>query len=259
MNNTIKGVFIPVNDMPNYDELIENIVPAASDKVTESRRGETSVQDLDAPKPGDATKFETFRYNMEREVDFVWGFLFFDFPTIYVDGNNLHFQGEIHKESVNMVKQYLIEMLRTVQASYNSLGIYDMNKMEINLHINSPGGCMASGFDLIDFMRLYPMKINTIGTGRVASMAVLILCAGEKRSVMENCHLLVHQFRTQIGGKRQDILDYLVHLEQIHKQMVEFLSGKTKLSKEQINDMLKSESWLTAQQAKEQGFVDAVV
>lgn len=257
--NRIKGRFIPVNEMPNYDELLGTLTPGDDMSVRESRMVDVAANPAEKPGTPDQTRFDTFRYNMEREVDFVWGFLFFDFPTVYVDGNNLHFQGEIHKESVNMIKQYLLGMLKDVQASYNSLNIYDMNKMEINMYINSPGGCMSSGFDLIDFMDTYPIGINTIGTGSVASMAVLLLCAGKKRSITKNSHLLVHQFRTQIGGKRQDILDYLVHLENIHRQMVEFLSSKTKMSKDELNNMLKNESWVTAAQAKDLGIVDNII
>lgn len=245
--------------MPNHDELLGISSFKEDERVHESRTVDVAANPAEKPASPDQTRFETFRYNLEREVDFVWGFLFFDFPTIYVSGNNLHFQGEIHKESVNMIKQYLLSMIKDVQSSYNSLNVYDMNKMEINMYINSPGGCMSSGFDLIDFMNTYPIKINTIGTGTVASMAVLLLCAGEKRSITANSHLLVHQFRTQIGGKRQDILDYLVHLENIHKQMVEYLSSRTKMTKDELNNMLKNESWITAAQAKELGFVDSII
>jgi|GEM_PF-3182809 len=249
-------MFIPVNEVPN----IEDLLSYKSDDLEKVRE---SVGLLPKnPEEDDKStkdKFQASRYsneNIRKDVDFVWGFLFVDFPIIYVDGNHLYFRGEVHKESVNEIKRFLIDMRGCVTKNYFNIGVHNPKEMAIYLHINSPGGSMSDGFDLIDFMENFPIPIYTVGTGTVASMAVSILIAGKKRYITPNTHILVHQFRTGIVGKHQDILDYMKHLENIYKQLVSFISSKTKLSVDETKEMLKSESWFTAKDAIKMGFAD---
>jgi ATP-dependent Clp protease protease subunit len=130
--------------------------------------------------------------------------------------------------------------------------------MCIELYINSPGGAMSAGFDLIDFIRQHYIPINTIGTGTVASMGVSLLLGGNKKYITPNTHILVHQLRAGIQGKRNDMIDYWKHIENIHKQTVAFIAANTKLNKSEVENMLKNETWLTAEEAVKHGFADEI-
>ena len=251
-------MFIPVNEVPNMDDLMKYKSDEMS-KVRESvgmPEGVAPLTEKDKPQRLQANRASIADENIRKDVSFVWGFLFFDFPIVYRDGNHLYFRGEIHKESINEIKRNLIEMRGCVTKNYFNIGVHDPKDMAIYLHIHSPGGSMSDGFDLIDFMENFPIPIYTVGTGTVASMAVSILIAGKRRFITPNTHVLVHQFRTGIMGKHQDLLDYMKHLENVYKQLVTFISSKTKLSQNEVKEMLKSESWFTAEDAVKMGFAD---
>lgn len=240
-----KSFLIPVNEVPNEDELMGN-KPSQS-RVTESAK--TAV-----PLPEEMGR----EGDMHNTVDFVWGFMFFDFPSIRSQGNKIFFTGEVSKSSMFELKAYISEVAQETMHTYNKLGIYDPKDMKLELYINSPGGCMSSGWDFIDYMDNFYMPIHTIGTGTVASMGVTLLLAGDKRFLTPNTHVLVHQFRAGIQGKRQDIMDYVKHFEHIQTQMVEYIASKTELSVAKVRAMLKNETWLPADQALSLGFADAI-
>ena len=248
MEKNKKGFFIPVNDVPNLDELLGDVPLKQGHRVTESRI-EAEVQ---VNVPTDTMS----KMSQISQIDFVWGFLFFDFPEIYYEGNKIFFNGEVSKDSVNMLKRTINEVGKITLMKYHELGIHKPSDMKIELHINSPGGCISAGWDLIDFMNNFYMPIHTIATGTVASMGVMLLLAGTKRYITKNTHILVHQFRAGIQGKRQDLLDYMKHFEDVQKQIVAYLVAHSKLNDSQITEMLQYESWMSADVAIANGFVD---
>ena len=242
-----KGFFIPVNDVPNLDELLGDVPLVKSERVSESVLEKEAV---------DISQKMT---NQISQVDFVWGFLFFDFPEVYTDGNKIYFNGEVSKDSVNMLKRVIIDTAKEVQVTYQHVGIYRPSDMHLELYINSPGGAVSAGWDLIDFMTSFYMPIYTVGTGTVASMGVMLLLAGTKRFITKNTHVLVHQFRAGVQGKRQDLIDYMKHFDDLQKQIVSYMVAHSKLSESQITEMLSYESWMNAEGTLTNGFVDGII
>lgn len=250
MTTVTKGGFIPVNDVPNELELLGELAATRGSRVTEG------ANDKDVPiQVSDPMSAKQF---IISQIDFVWGFLFFDFPEVYVEGNKIYFNGEVSKDSVNILKRTINETGKKVLMQYHELGIHKPSDMKIELHINSPGGAISAGWDLIDFMNNFYIPIHTVATGTVASMGVMILLAGAKRYITKNTHVLVHQFRAGVQGKRQDLIDYMKHFDDIQKQIVEYLVAHSKLNDSQITEMLQYESWMNAEVALSNGFVDAM-
>src|SRR5512132_2335504 len=70
---------------------------------------------------------------------------------------------------------------------------------DINLYIHSPGGMVTAGLAIYDTMQFVKPKVATLCMGQAASMAAVLLCAGEKgkRSVLPNSRIMIHQ---PIGG-----------------------------------------------------------
>jgi ATP-dependent Clp protease, protease subunit len=93
----------------------------------------------------------------------------------------------------------------------------------LRLYINSPGGDVDQGFALIDIMRWSAIPIRTTAMGRVASMALLVLMAGEKghRTVMPHCSLLSHRFATVSMGNHADLLAARVQEDLLHRRIVD--------------------------------------
>ena len=252
-------MIIPVNAS---DEEIEKLLTQsenASQKVREQTESPKAPQPKQQPtSPTEATPTRPVSADEQPQV-YYWGNLFFfDWPIIRRDYNAITFHALVTKDSVEELKSAMSNAIPEIMRSYANIGITDVSQMELKLFIDSGGGSIPDGFDLIDFIDKYPIPVTTIGTGTVASMAVPILLAGKKRYLTANSHVLIHQFRAGFYGKRQDILDMLKHLEKVHDQLVGFISSRTKLSKKDVDEMMKSETWLTAKEAIEYGIADEI-
>ena len=253
-------MIIPVN---LADEDIEAFLAQQiqnKEKVEDKVKEQTNLQPVEQKQPTQNNTITTASATQIKDtVLFYWGFWFMvDMPIVRRNGVNIIFHSVIDKDSIEELKQMLSSSMADIVNNYLNVGITDMSKMYVYLFIDSPGGSIPDGFDLIDFISNYPLPIVTIGTGTVASMAVPLLLAGKKRYFTPNAHILVHQFRANIGGKRQDILDMLQHLEKVHKQLVTYISSHSKLNQSQVQDMMKNETWLTVQEALEYGLADGI-
>ena len=80
-------------------------------------------------------------------------------------------------------------------------------KKEIAIYINSPGGVVTSGFAIYDTIQFIKPAISTLCIGQAASMASLLLCAGEKemRFALPNARIMVHQPSGGFQGQASDI------------------------------------------------------
>ena len=91
---------------------------------------------------------------------------------------------------------------------------------DISLYINTPGGDVTAGWAIMDTMKYIKPNVSTIGMGLVASMASLLLAAGEKgkRFVLPNTEIMIHQPSSGTEGK---VTDMEIYLEFPHKTVVE--------------------------------------
>ncbi len=132
---------------------------------------------------------------------------------------------------------------------------------DISLYINSPGGEIAAGWAIMDTMNYIKSPVSTIGMGMVASMASVLLAAGEKgkRFALPNAEIMIHQ---PLGGLQGQATDMEIGMrkmqmvkETITKQMSEFTGRKVK----ELHDAMERDNWMTAGQAKDFGIIDSVL
>lgn len=132
---------------------------------------------------------------------------------------------------------------------------------DISLYINSPGGDIAAGWAIMDTMQYIKSPVSTIGMGMVASMASVLLAAGEKgkRFALPNAEIMIHQ---PLGGLQGQATDMEIGMrkmqmvkETITKQMADFTGKKVK----EVHDAMERDNWMTAPQAKDFGIIDEVL
>lgn len=132
---------------------------------------------------------------------------------------------------------------------------------DISLYINSPGGDIASGWAIMDTMHYIKSPVSTIGMGMVASMASVLLAAGEKgkRFALPNAEIMIHQ---PLGGLQGQATDMEIGMrkmqmvkETITKQMADFTGKKVK----EVHDAMERDNWMTVSQAKDFGIIDEVL
>jgi ATP-dependent Clp protease, protease subunit len=132
---------------------------------------------------------------------------------------------------------------------------------DISLYINSPGGSVTAGLAVYDTMQWVPCDVSTVCLGLAASMGQFLLCAGApgKRYALPHCRILMHQPSGQAQGQAADIAIQAEQIIYLKKMMAERISFHTGQSLERIEADSDRDRWFTAEEAKDYGFVDAVI
>lgn len=132
---------------------------------------------------------------------------------------------------------------------------------DISMYINSPGGDVSAGEAILDTMRYIKAPVSTIGMGLVASMASVLLAAGErgKRFVLPNTSIMIHQ---PMAGTQGQVTDMEIQIskfkqtkELLIKQMAEFTGRKEK----ELFTAMERDNWMTANDAKDFGLIDGIL
>jgi ATP-dependent Clp protease protease subunit len=137
-------------------------------------------------------------------------------------------------------------------------------KVDISLYIQSPGGSLTSALAIYDTMMYIRPDVRTICIGEAASAASLILCAGavEKRYILPNARVMIHQPLMNVGDRYEKASDLALRSEEMnrmHNSLVNIYSQHSKLQKKDLEDKLSKDTFLTAQQTVDCGFVDQII
>lgn len=132
---------------------------------------------------------------------------------------------------------------------------------DIHVYINSPGGVVTAGLAIYDTMQYIKPDVSTICMGSAASMGALLLAAGAKgkRYALPYARIMIHQ---PLGGTQGQATDIEIHAREILR-LRELLNGilinHTGQTKDKIEHDTERDFFMSAEQAKEYGLIDAVV
>lgn len=129
---------------------------------------------------------------------------------------------------------------------------------EVTVHINSPGGEVYEGYTIYNILRNSGKKINVVIEGLCASIATLIACAGDTIIMNPTAEFMIHNPMVGIEGDSEDLRKVADQLDNIKKTIIAAYKRKTNKSEEELWDMMNKETFLSASQAKDFGFVDDV-
>src|SRR5215475_8090712 len=134
-------------------------------------------------------------------------------------------------------------------------------KKEIGMYINSPGGIVTSGLAIYDTMQYIRPAVQTICVGQAASAASLLLMAGKKgeRFALPNSRVLVHQPSASFYGSAADITRHAEEIVKLKKRLNEIYAKHTGQSVEAVEKALDRDTYMTADEAKAFGLIDAVM
>src|SRR6478736_5998158 len=134
-------------------------------------------------------------------------------------------------------------------------------KKEISMYINSPGGVVTSGLSIYDTMQFIRCPVSTTVMGQAASMGSLLLCAGEagQRFALPNSRIMVHQ---PSGGYQGQVTDILIHAresEALKRRIIEIYMTHAGQAYDIVERALDRDNYMSAEQAREFGLIDAVL
>jgi len=147
-----------------------------------------------------------------------------------------------------------------IQAQLLFLESVDASK-DISIYINSPGGGVYAGLGMYDTMQFIKPNVATICTGMAASMAAVIMCAGEKgkRSALPHSRIMIHQ---PLGGAQGQASDIEITAREILKLKGELYEIIAKHSGQSIKKVEKDSDrdyWMKADEAKKYGMIDEIL
>jgi ATP-dependent Clp protease protease subunit len=132
---------------------------------------------------------------------------------------------------------------------------------DIHLYINSPGGIVTSGLAIYDTMQYIRPKVSTLCMGQAASIAALLLAAGEKgkRYGLPHSRILIHQPIGGFQGQASDVDIQAREILRLREELNAILVKHTHQSMERIQTDTDRDFYMTGHQAKEYGIIDEVV
>ncbi len=132
---------------------------------------------------------------------------------------------------------------------------------DIHLYINSPGGIVTSGLAIYDTMQYIRPKVSTLCMGQAASIAALLLAAGEKgkRFALPHSRILIHQPMGGFQGQASDVDIQAREILRLREELNKIMMRHTHQSLERIQADTDRDFYMSGEQAKEYGIIDEVV
>ncbi len=132
---------------------------------------------------------------------------------------------------------------------------------DINLYINSPGGVITAGLAIYDTMNYIKCDVSTVCIGMAASMGAFLLAGGAKgkRYALPNAEVMIHQPSGGAQGQATDIGIVAEQIMKTKKKMNELLAANTGQPIEVIERDTERDNYMTAEEARAYGLIDAVI
>ena len=177
---------------------------------------------------------------------------------IRVDGNKVYFYKSVTRDNVLNLIFTLKQTAKKLKNMSEYIGSSEVSP--IYLFINCEGGDYFAGLSAIDGIKTLGYPVYTVIDGMAASAGTFISLAGERRFIMKNSWVLIHQLKTWLGGfytheSLKEEMDNSNHfMESLHKLYTE----NTNISKKKLDTFFKSDIYIDSAEAIKLGIVDEI-
>lgn len=139
--------------------------------------------------------------------------------------------------------------------------VQDLSRIQapvIHLRINSPGGDVFDARAMVTALREHPARIVAHIDGLAASAASYIALAADEVQMSDGAFLMIHNAWGIVLGNRHDLLEMAMTLEKVDQSIAADYQRKTGQEAERIQQWMDNETWFTAQEALDAGFVEHI-
>jgi ATP-dependent Clp protease protease subunit len=136
-----------------------------------------------------------------------------------------------------------------------------VEKRDITLYINSPGGSVLCGLGIVDLMNYIKSDVATTNIGMCASMGSVLLSSGTKgkRSSLVYSKVMTHQVSHGTHGNVQDTRINQLEAEKYNYILFKMLAENCGKSFDEVLEFSRRDRWYTSDEAKEFGLIDEVI
>ena len=148
----------------------------------------------------------------------------------------------------------------TLQAQLLYLDSADPGK-DISIYINSPGGSVYAGLGIYDTMQFINSPVATICTGMAASMAAVLLVAGNdgRRSALKHSRVMIHQPMGGAQGQASDIEITAREIQKLKQELYTIIADHSHTPYDKVWADSDRDHWMTAQEALDYGMIDQIL
>ena len=178
---------------------------------------------------------------------------------IYTVGENeIHFAAGINKVTIEL----LIKEFSDVIAKFYKSNDED-DEFTITYVVDSPGGSVTSVLKFIDFLGITKAKYKNIKfisiiSGLAASAGTVMSVVADKRYMTKNASAMIHELSSGNMGRFTQLISYTKYLQQLHDSLVNAYLPKCKLAKDELEGLLKNDTWYTPEDYLAHGFIDEI-
>ena len=132
---------------------------------------------------------------------------------------------------------------------------------QINMYINSPGGAVTAGMAIYDTMQYISAPVATLCLGQAASMAAVLLAAGEKgmRYTLPHSRIMIHQPMGGFQGQATDIAIQAKEIIRLRSELNGILANHTGQSLEKVEQDTERDYFMSGDEACAYGLIDQVL
>jgi len=187
--------------------------------------------------------------------------IYFNGPVNYVSMTNLiqelnKLQDKIIKES-KVLKRKFADMTKDEEES--KYCFVKIKYKPIKLYISSHGGSVYEVLGAFDSIRNMSVPVHTICKGFVASAGTILSLAGSKRFITQNSYMLIHQLRSGMWGKYEELSDDFKNCKTLMKHLKKIYVENTNLKDNELDDILKKDISWSAEICLEKGLVHEII
>jgi len=144
---------------------------------------------------------------------------------------------------------------KSVMSQVQSLGTID----KLDVHINSGGGYVFEGLAIYNFLVGLEAQVNVYIDGIAASMASAIAMAGDNVFMPENAIMMIHNPWDVSIGDAESLRKDADTLDKVKNSLITIYRDRTGMDESEISALMDDETYLTAQEALDYGFIDAII
>lgn len=130
---------------------------------------------------------------------------------------------------------------------------------DIEIELDSPGGSVTDGLAIYNAISNYDGKVTVHIDTLAASIATVVACAADYVKMNSNGKFMIHRAWTVAMGNCKEFRSMADLMEMMDGDIADVYEHRTDIPKDELLAMMDKETWLSAQDAAEKGFIDEVV
>ncbi len=198
-------------------------------------------------------------------------------PMINVHEHRIYFNGNIDVGSMSKLTSEIVKMETKILKDLGKfrrnlekhiekelsdeaeMVLMDIQPKPIYLYITSPGGVVTQALAVYDMIMDLRVPVYTVCKGFVASAGTIISLAGKKRYITPSSYMLIHQLSASHSGTFEKLGESYENSKILMECLKRIYLRHTKITEEEIDEVLKHDLYWDAETCLEKGLVDSIL